>query len=327
MNHTAIMLFDNFKCYDILELLCDYFSLSCLLVFWQELKKVSVFYIFKSSHCEIVLRFLSQLLKVVNKKSHFDVFIAFHSPQNVYKVMKYRTSTAALFIFFLGFISSTSVCHAAVTAVRDYCVEVNTCVSTLLLYYRTYELTSCSVGQRRTGGLVIWRSGSVMVVYRGSHYEGPTSKSQPNGREVEELFVPNVSTGNLSRTEDRKASSSLEKSGPIVRHHKQAENMTEEEAEYNSLLDGLGPRFVEWWGTGILPVDADLLPPTVPGYKTPFRLLPTGMRSRLTNAEMTNLRKVAKSLPCHFALGKIHQLKFLITFIFPFLIQILCWPL
>lgn len=81
------------------------------------------------------------------------------------------------------------------------------------------------------------------------------------------------------------------------------ESMTEEEAEYNRLLDGLGPRFVEWWGTGLLPVDADLLPEKIPGYKTPFRLLPAGMRPRLTNAEMTNLRKIAKSLPCHFALG------------------------
>ena len=79
--------------------------------------------------------------------------------------------------------------------------------------------------------------------------------------------------------------------------------MTEEEAEYNSLLDGLGPRFVEWWGTGVLLVDADLLPQKIPGYKTPFGLLPAGMRPRLTNAEMTNLRKIAKSLPCHFALG------------------------
>ncbi|KAK9068851.1 hypothetical protein SSX86_012967 [Deinandra increscens subsp. villosa] len=80
--------------------------------------------------------------------------------------------------------------------------------------------------------------------------------------------------------------------------------MTEEESEFNSVLDGLGPRFHEWWGTGILPVDADLLPQTLPGFKTPFRLLPTGMRPRLTNAEMTNLRKLAKSLPCHFALGR-----------------------
>ncbi|KAK6124981.1 hypothetical protein DH2020_041255 [Rehmannia glutinosa] len=94
----------------------------------------------------------------------------------------------------------------------------------------------------------------------------------------------------------------LEKPNPVVSGR--VVSMTEEEAEYNSLLDGLGPRFEDWWGTGVLPVDADLLPPTIPGYKTPFRLLPTGMRSGLTNAEMTNMRKLAKSLPCHFALGR-----------------------
>ena len=89
--------------------------------------------------------------------------------------------------------------------------------------------------------------------------------------------------------------------------------MTEEEAEFNRLLHGLGPRFVDWWGTGLLPVDADLLPQNIPGYKTPLRLLPTGMWSRLTNAEMTNLRKLARKLPCHFALGililKVHGCK------------------
>ena len=57
--------------------------------------------------------------------------------------------------------------------------------------------------------------------------------------------------------------------------------MTEEEAEFNRLLHGLGPRFVDWWGTGLLPVDADLLPQNIPGYKTPLRLLPTGMRCGL----------------------------------------------
>ncbi|KAJ1379536.1 YhbY-like superfamily, partial [Sesbania bispinosa] len=153
--------------------------------------------------------------------------------------------------------------------------------------------------ERRTGGLVTWRSGSVMIVYRGTDYQGPVS-----GREGDNFFVPDVSSGSLPRTEDDKATLSLLKSEPVVRNQEQPENMTEEEAEYNALLDGLGPRFVGWWGTGILPVDADLLPPTVPGYKTPFRLLPTGMRPRLTNAEMTNMRKLAKSLPCHFALGR-----------------------
>ncbi|XP_048329619.1 CRM-domain containing factor CFM3, chloroplastic/mitochondrial [Ziziphus jujuba] len=164
--------------------------------------------------------------------------------------------------------------------------------------------TAHEIVERRTGGLVIWRSGSVMVVYRGSKYEGP-SKTQPIHRERDALFIPDVSAAEdpLLRS-GTDATSNLEKSEPAAINPYRNQNMTAEEAEFNSLLDDLGPRFVEWWGTGVLPVDADLLPQKVPDYKTPFRLLPTGMRSRLTNGEMTNLRKVAKSIPCHFALGR-----------------------
>ncbi|KAL4348947.1 hypothetical protein GQ457_17G026240 [Hibiscus cannabinus] len=162
--------------------------------------------------------------------------------------------------------------------------------------------TAHEIVERRTGGLVIWKSGSVMVVYRGSNYEGP-SKSQSNDREGETLFIPDVSSSSEKESE-MGSTSTPEKSDKVVVKAERSESMTEEEAEYNSLLDGLGPRFVEWWGTGVLPVDADLLPQKMPGYKTPFRLLPAGMRPRLTNAEMTNLRKIAKSLPCHFALGR-----------------------
>ncbi|GMJ06603.1 embryo defective 1865 [Hibiscus trionum] len=162
--------------------------------------------------------------------------------------------------------------------------------------------TAHEIVERRTGGLVIWKSGSVMVVYRGSNYEGP-SKSQSNDGEGEALFIPDVSSSSEKESETN-STSTLEKSDKVVVKAERSESMTEEEVEYNSLLDGLGPRFVEWWGTGVLPVDADLLPQKVPGYKTPFRLLPAGMRPRLTNAEMTNLRKIAKSLPSHFALGR-----------------------
>nr|KYP69702.1 hypothetical protein KK1_008903 [Cajanus cajan] len=159
--------------------------------------------------------------------------------------------------------------------------------------------------ERRTGGLVTWRSGSVMMVYRGIDYQGLDSRKEVvEKKKGEGFFVPDVSSGSLLKSGDSNATSSLDKSEVVVREQEQPKNVTEAEVEYNALLDELGPRFVEWWGTGILPVDADLLPRTVPGYKTPFRLLPTGMRSRLTNAEMTNLRKLAKSLPCHFALGR-----------------------
>lgn len=164
--------------------------------------------------------------------------------------------------------------------------------------------TAHEIVERRTGGLVTWRSGSVMVVFRGTNYEGPP-KPQPVDGEGDSLFVPDVSSvDNPAMRNDNNADPTLEKGSLPVRNPVHAENMTEEEAEYNSLLDGLGPRFVDWWGTGVLPVDGDLLPQSIPGYKTPLRILPTGMRPRLTNAEMTNLRKLAKSLPCHFALGR-----------------------
>lgn len=164
--------------------------------------------------------------------------------------------------------------------------------------------TAHEIVQRRTGGLVIWQSGSVMMVFRGVNYAGPSSRPQSSERDADHtLFVPDVSAASATNNQiTRNGDTSLATRSPALAGR--AESMTEEETEFNSVLDGLGPRFYEWWGTGILPVDADLLPQTISGFKTPFRLLPTGMRPRLTNAEMTNLRKLAKSLPCHFALGR-----------------------
>ncbi|KAJ8536016.1 hypothetical protein K7X08_034417 [Anisodus acutangulus] len=162
--------------------------------------------------------------------------------------------------------------------------------------------TGHEIVERRTGGLVIWRSGSVMVVYRGSNYGGPSSRSQSVNEEGNAPFVPDVSSDKSIAKDNKSYSTVIENRNQV--HPNFVQSMTGEEAKFNRVLDGLGPRFEDWWGTGVLPVDADLLPQTIPGYKTPFRLLPTGMRSRLTNAEMTNLRKIAKSLPCHFALGR-----------------------
>ncbi|CAH8352559.1 unnamed protein product [Eruca vesicaria subsp. sativa] len=167
--------------------------------------------------------------------------------------------------------------------------------------------TAHEIVERRTGGMVIWRAGSVMVVYRGRDYQGPSVISNQMARPEETLFVPDVSSAGDEATnakDNKNQNAPQEIKDPIVKNPIRKESMTEEEAEFNKLLDSLGPRFHEYWGTGILPVDADLLPPTIPGYKTPFRLLPTGMRSNLTNAEMTNLRKIGKTLPCHFALGR-----------------------
>ena len=84
-------------------------------------------------------------------------------------------------------------------------------------------------------------------------------------------------------------------------------DMSEQElmemCDLNHLLDELGPRYLDWTGRQPLPVDADLLPGVVPGYKTPFRLLPYGLRPCLTNKEMTNFRRLARTTAPHFALG------------------------
>ncbi|XP_072995307.1 CRM-domain containing factor CFM3, chloroplastic/mitochondrial [Typha latifolia] len=173
--------------------------------------------------------------------------------------------------------------------------------------------TAHELVERRTGGLVIWRSGSVMVVYRGTNYKRPSrsqslevkSTSRNISHEGDTLFIPDVSgAAKMDEDDNQVTVSTAEKAKVSKLSLESAESMTEEEVEYNRMLDELGPRFVDWWGTGILPVDADLLPQTIPGYKTPFRVLPTGMRPRLTNAEMTNLRKLARALPSHFALGR-----------------------
>lgn len=75
--------------------------------------------------------------------------------------------------------------------------------------------------------------------------------------------------------------------------------------EADRLLEGLGPRFTDWWAYDPLPVDGDLLPAVVPDYRRPFRLLPYGVSPKLTDDEMTTIRRLGRPLPCHFALGKL----------------------
>ena len=86
-----------------------------------------------------------------------------------------------------------------------------------------------------------------------------------------------------------------------------SEQLTEVQVNYedevDKLLDGLGPRYTDWSGLDPLPVDADMLPGVVPDYKPPFRILPYGVRSSLGVKEATALRRLARRLPPHFALG------------------------
>ncbi|KAI3801201.1 hypothetical protein L1987_29305 [Smallanthus sonchifolius] len=144
--------------------------------------------------------------------------------------------------------------------------------------------------ESRTGGLVIWRSGSSVVLFRGMAYKLPCVQS----------FTEHKS----KHTENE---SSINYAGQYVK------DLSEEELldlkELNLVLDGLGPRFKDWSGREPLPVDADLLPSLIEGYKRPFRLLPYGTRPGLRDKEMTFIRRTARTMPPHFALGRNRDLQ------------------
>ncbi|CAN0857514.1 CRM-domain containing factor CFM2, chloroplastic [Linum grandiflorum] len=177
---------------------------------------------------------------------------------------------------------------------------------------RTHDLL-----ERKTGGLVVWRTGSSIVLYRGANYKYPyfidekksDDESSPDAALVNDGDTKTLE--NFSPAMDGKWGQNIRPTRKMVkgvglpervRFQLPGEAQLAEAAD--SLLDGLGPRFTDWWGYDPLPVDADLLPAVVPGYRRPFRLLPFGIQPKLTNDEMTTLRRLSRPLPCHFALGK-----------------------
>lgn len=155
---------------------------------------------------------------------------------------------------------------------------------------------------------MIWRSGSSLVLYRGMTYKLPCVELYKKVNHAEEnavncfLHLGSGSDGQVS------VRGTVGTTGSIIQGNAEyLKDMSEEElmelCDLNHLLDELGPRFKDWVGREPLPVDADLLPAVVPGYKTPFRVLPYGLRPCLTNKEMTNFRRLARITAPHFALG------------------------
>lgn len=183
---------------------------------------------------------------------------------------------------------------------------------------RTHELL-----EKKTGGLVIWRSGSNIILYRGADYKYPyfSENSFENNSAQDatlDLFMGREEhLTNSSGMDAVKSDASDRKSPPRViqgvgspdRVRFELPGEAEHTEEADKLLEGLGPRFTDWWGCEPLPIDADLLPAIVPGYKRPFRLLPYGVKPKLTNDEMTTLRRLGRPLPCHFALGRNRKLQ------------------
>ncbi|CAA3013020.1 CRM-domain containing factor CFM2, chloroplastic [Olea europaea subsp. europaea] len=190
---------------------------------------------------------------------------------------------------------------------------------------RTHDLL-----ERKTGGLVIWRSGSNIILYRGSDYKYPyfftdnnSTDDASNEASLDLDINDGVHDGRDTLSSGTHAMKSPEPNSLMgishprliqgvglpdrVRFQLPGEAQLAEEADM--LLEGLGPRFTDWWGYDPLPVDADLLPAIVPGYKRSFRLLPYGVKNKLTNDEMTTLKRLGRPLPCHFALGRNKKLQ------------------
>lgn len=161
---------------------------------------------------------------------------------------------------------------------------------------------------------MIWRSGTSVALYRGVSYETPSERMKKRImrneiRRKNSPIVDDESNKNPSETSPRndmnplrpESANTSEENGNIVRQPE-----VNYEDEVDKLLDGLGPRYTDWPGAEPLPVDADLLPGLVPGYQPPYRLLPYGVRSTLGTKEATALRRLARILPPHFALGRQH---------------------
>ncbi|XWS47609.1 hypothetical protein CRYUN_Cryun14cG0166800 [Craigia yunnanensis] len=185
--------------------------------------------------------------------------------------------------------------------------------------------------EMKTGGLVVWSKKDALVVYQGRNH-GLTSKfsimDYSNCADDQEIYSSTIShfpSGNNINTSQEKSNIST-RGRSLYREDREKESMpigifmkgdennqpvigSLYERETDRLLDGLGPRFIDWWMRKPLPVDADLLPEVVPGFRSPVRLSPRNTRPKLTDEELTYLRKLAHPLPFHFALGRNRNLQ------------------
>lgn len=147
---------------------------------------------------------------------------------------------------------------------------------------------------------MVWRKKDSLVIYRGTDHRSKSfSKMTQSASHTMQLNVDDTNIG----YENLKVESDEEEHGMIMGDEAMGVNGSLLQRETDRLLDGLGPRFEDWWMRKPLPIDADLLPEEVPGFKPPFRLCPTKNRSKLSDKELTYLRNLAKPLPTHFVLG------------------------
>ncbi|KAI6694160.1 hypothetical protein NL676_021870 [Syzygium grande] len=172
---------------------------------------------------------------------------------------------------------------------------------------RTHEIL-----ERKTGGLVVWRSGTSVSLYRGVSYKDPSVQlNKQIYRKEGSSATSSAPADTIGRDPSQYGSGEDARASDIASGNKDSESTPEVEYEHemDKLLDSLGPRYRDWPGCEPLPVDADMLPGTVPGYQPPFRILPYGVRATISQKEATALRRLARVLPPHFALGRSRQLQ------------------
>uniref|UniRef100_A0ACD5XR63 Uncharacterized protein n=1 Tax=Avena sativa TaxID=4498 RepID=A0ACD5XR63_AVESA len=164
---------------------------------------------------------------------------------------------------------------------------------------RTHEIL-----EDRTGGIVIWRSGRSIVLYRGMNYNLRCVQSfaKTAGVDSSEKAGDAVSSvlSSVAHNLQKSSADGVNQSTSILKSPQEAT----ETFDIDSFLDQLGPRYKDWSGRSPIPVDADLLPGLVPGYKPPFRQLPYRTKISLKDKEMTALRRLARQTTPHFALGR-----------------------
>ncbi|OAE24599.1 hypothetical protein AXG93_1603s1100 [Marchantia polymorpha subsp. ruderalis] len=76
------------------------------------------------------------------------------------------------------------------------------------------------------------------------------------------------------------------------------------EREREKILSTLVPLYDDWTGGKPVPVDVDQLIYEDFKFKKLYRLLLYGVKPALSNAEMTELRRLARPITPHFALGR-----------------------
>lgn len=186
--------------------------------------------------------------------------------------------------------------------------------------------------------MVVLRTGKIIVVYRGRGYNAEQSNSanlmegkvensraQENGanRQAElPLSQMQAHEGLIDEADSHQGSepaviygghtgdcaedsqAGLVANAANARWTSDLQAKKEADLEAESILEGLGPRFENWVGLLPVPIDADLLPLTIPNYRPPFRLMPYGIKPRMSDTDVTELRRRARPLGPHFVLGR-----------------------